>query len=237
MAFSKTDMQEQLLKFIQGYASSVDRMLRTNVHGEMEDCERVKKTTLWGICEVFYDYGVNGIASDGFGKGICIDAELADVELFLNYIGHLDMYLYEDRVQLPYLAKYAARIAVARHVLEGGDRYTYEAEHEMGYLGLAEIALLADMDEKSVRNAANAKNPHPLRTETVGKRSMVPIEEARRWLAGRKGFVPTKTTSETVIAGPAMTSLELPTSTVEHLYTKAEAAGMSIQDYLQQRLG
>ena len=48
------------------------------------------------------------------------------------------------------------------------------------------------MDEKSVRNAANPKLPDPLRTTQVGRRSLVEPEEARRWLVGRKGFVPTQ---------------------------------------------
>lgn len=237
MAFTKTSMQEQLLRFIQGYASSVDRVLSTRISDEMEDVTRAQATTLWRVSEMFYDYGVDGIPIEGLGAGYTIDAELADVELFLNHIESLDPYLYEDDVQLPYLARRAARTAAARHVLEGGERYTYEIEDAIGYLGLAEVALLANMDEKSVRNAANTKNPDPLRTETVGKRSMVSIEEARRWLVGRKGFVPTKSGTPSERAVTAMTALELPSSTVEHLRAKATEAGVSVQEYIQKYLG
>jgi hypothetical protein len=92
----------------------------------------------------------------------------------------------------------AVQTAVARMVLDGGERYTDFAvsEHglgngDWGYLTLSEVALLANMDERSVRNAANPKLPDPLKTEAMGKRSLVKPEEARRWLAGRKGFIPT----------------------------------------------
>jgi hypothetical protein len=48
------------------------------------------------------------------------------------------------------------------------------------------------MDEKSVRNATNAKAADRLIVTKDGKYVSVTVEEARRWLLGRKGFVPTR---------------------------------------------
>lgn len=71
-----------------------------------------------------------------------------------------------------------ARRASARLALDHGDKLT-----------LADLALLADMDERSVRNALHAKGSAGL----IGSRSpegeiLVDNAEANRWLAGRRGF-------------------------------------------------
>lgn len=234
MAFTKAEMQEQLAPFIQGFASSVDRMLSTHIADEMESIERVQKSTLWGVSSALYDYGICGIALEGLGVGEVIDAEVADVELFLNLIECLDEYLAEDTSILPWRAKRAVQAAVARHVLEGGDRYFYREGGVDGYLTLAEITLLADMDERSVRNAASKKSDDSLKTETWNKRTMVSIEEARRWLSGRKGFVPTQISVAT--PKPSISVVSLPSETVARLEKKAAEAGLSIADYLERQL-
>jgi hypothetical protein len=111
----------------------------------------------------------------------------------------MEFYLKKNKNKLPRLALRAVQTAVARIVLEGGWR---ENDHggrqygmlkgDMNHLTLADVALLANMDERSVRNAANPKLPDPLKTELNDSRTMVPPQEARRWLAGRKGFIPTQ---------------------------------------------
>lgn len=234
MNFTKNAMQEQLALFVRGFASSIDRILQSTLSDEMDDIERVKRTTLWQVADAFYEYGINGIPCDGLGAGQVIDGEFADIELFLNHIEALDPYLCEDSVVLPRFAKTAARTAVARHVLEGGVRYSQSSEDEEGYLGLAEIALLANMDEKSVRNAANSKNIDPLKTEMIGKRSMVSIAEARRWLAGRKGYVYTQASSEQ--SDELFVDLNIPKSLADTLKEKAEQSGLSVADFLGQQL-
>jgi hypothetical protein len=234
MSFNKATMQEQLGLFVRGFAASVDRVLLSTLSDDMHEIERVKKTTLWQVTDAFYEYGINGVPCDGLGAGQVIDGEFADIELFLNHIEYLDSYLCEDSVVLPHFAKTAARTAIARHVLEGGERYSLSSEDEEGYLGLAEIALLAKMDEKSVRNAANSKNNDPLKTETIGKRSMVSVAEARRWLAGRKGYVSTQATVNN--PNELFVNLNLPKSLAETLKQKAEESGLSVADFLGQQL-
>lgn len=233
MAFTKLEMQEQLALFIQGYAASVDRMLSTDLAEMMESPDGPKTTLLWSVSSKMYDYGISGIPLAGLGAGEVVDAEHADVELFLTNIELLENYLEEDSVILPWRAKRAVQTAIARHVLEGGERYLCGEGDQEGYLSLVEVALLADMDERSVRNAASNKADDSLRTEKINKRTMVSVEEARRWLPGRNGFIPTKRSAAVM---PSMCVLSLPVETAVLLEQKALKAGLSVADYLERQL-
>lgn len=57
---------------------------------------------------------------------------------------------------------------------------------------LFEIAVLARMNEKSVRNATQPTSKDRLMTIKVGNRTLVEPHEALRWLKGRRGFNPTR---------------------------------------------
>lgn len=60
------------------------------------------------------------------------------------------------------------------------------------HLTLVELALLAGMSNiRSVRNAQFSKSD-PLSFIKEGAQVLITVEEARRWLQGRNGFVPTK---------------------------------------------
>ncbi|MBX9915400.1 MAG: hypothetical protein K2Y25_16000 [Pseudomonadaceae bacterium] len=59
-----------------------------------------------------------------------------------------------------------------------------------GYLNLKEIAVLAQMHEKSVRNATQPTAPDRLHTRKEGTRTVVDSHEALRWLKGRRNFKP-----------------------------------------------
>lgn len=60
------------------------------------------------------------------------------------------------------------------------------------HLTLVELALLAGMSNiRSVRNAQFSKSD-PLSFIKDGAQVLITVEEARRWLQGRNGFVPTK---------------------------------------------
>ena len=244
MAFSKNEMQSQLLEFMQGYASSIERLYGGNISETLSNTNLITNSYLWNAVSEMYDYGVLGIPLAGFGNNQVIDGIHADCELFLNCLssGAMDIYLYEDEVIFPYLSYNAMATAIARHVLEGGERFTdYGAgEHgigngDWGYLTLREIAFLADMDERSVRNAANPKVNDPLKTESIGKRSLVTPQEAKRWLAGRKGFAPTQlsTTEEKKVVNK---EISLPGELIDLLNIKAENAGLSLAEFIKQVL-
>lgn len=241
MTFSKNEMQAELLEFMQGFANSIERLYGGGVAETLSNETLITSSYLWTSASEMYDYGVLGIPVPDLGDGSMIDGSHADTEVFLNCIARdaMEPYFYEDNVIYPKLSIKTARMAVARVVLEGGERYTdYGAgEHglgngDWGHLTLSEIALLADMDERSVRNAANPKVNDPLITETVGKRSLVTPQEAKRWLTGRKGFIRTQTGSGVKIQEPIKT-IEIPSELAEMLNLKAEQAGLSVVDYIK----
>lgn len=60
-----------------------------------------------------------------------------------------------------------------------------------GYLTLLQIAFLAQMNAKSVRNATQPTAPDRLYTRKEGVRTVVDSQEALRWLKGRRNFKPT----------------------------------------------
>lgn len=193
--FSKEEMEDELVEFIETYLSSVGRLFHINAE------ENPRHHTLFQICGPLYDYAFLGIEPThpqlmGLGNGYMADACLADAEMFLLGLEspnlYMDLYYQEDGVRIPKLAVKTVQAAVARHVLYGGERYTTPTELGVSWdcLSFHDIALLADMDEKSVRNAANPKNKDPLITTVSGRRTWITQRDARNWLVKRRGFVP-----------------------------------------------
>ena len=62
---------------------------------------------------------------------------------------------------------------------------------EAGDLSIRQVALLADMTEGAVRNALAQKGDAALKAIPKSKPVRIEVDEARRWLAGRRGFRPT----------------------------------------------
>jgi hypothetical protein len=205
MRFTKTEMQGELSKFLTLFGDQVTGLYAVSSPAWAAK-DAVQASPIWETVNEMYDYGIDGlpVPASPESAGSAIGRHI-EVERFLHALNTLPMKLYLDGQgnTPPRLAILAAQCAAARLVLDGDDRRTDYATDEFGpgggdfgYLTLAEVALLANMDERSVRNAANPKLPNPLTTEPIGRRSLVRPEEARRWLATRKGFVATKVTNE-----------------------------------------
>lgn len=254
MAFTKTDMQIELKKFLFGFPMSIGRIYGPSRAGallgfpgkrahdiELEEAH-IEDTDLWRVVNEMYDFGVSGLMIDGrldLGFEQQLDGEFCDAEMFLRCLESMEVYLEEDEVQIPRLAILAVRTAVARHVLEGGYRYTGYDDGSGSYLSFGEVALLANMDERSVRNAANPKLPNPLITIQLGKRTYVDRLVARNWLEERKGFVPTQT--ENTPAAPASQllvpiTLTLSGETVVRLMAKSTESGLSPSSVIESLL-
>ncbi|WP_313300217.1 hypothetical protein [Diaphorobacter sp.] len=176
--FGKQAMEEELIAFISAYTASTNRMFGTKV---LDEIDLAKRSPLFKVCSDMYAYAFEGVIPDPaiyqMGDAYLTDATVADAEMFLRGIEKPDLYtgLYyqEDDVRPPKMAIQTIRAAVARHVLDGGARYTGDLEREDygsgASLSFKEVALLADMGEKSVRNAANPKNKEPLITNSRKK--------------------------------------------------------------------
>ncbi len=92
-----------------------------------------------------------------------------------------------------------AELANARNILEGGESFFHfsrlpGAEDAGGscQLTFRQLALLAGIDEMSVRMAANPKRPDALRTITELGHAFVPIEVARAWLERKRRHIPVR---------------------------------------------
>jgi hypothetical protein len=126
-------------------------------------------------------------------------------------------------------------MAEARHVLDGGVREFLYADHPPpGYVSLYEIGLLADMGKHSVLNAAVPSSTDRLATTRIGKTSYVAADEARRWLAGRKGFRPTR---EVASDQPTSVFMKLPGPLLNRMEARAREAGLSVEDLLVRQFG
>lgn len=241
MTFTKAAMQEELSSFLVLYGKQIARLYGVGGN-ELSDLAAIEASPIWRAVSEMYDYGVSGTPTAHLFPGGHIDAEYGAAERFLRAMDtpHMRLYLKEEGNTPPRLATIAVLTAVARMVLDDGWRETdYGAEHgilkgDMSHLAIAEIALLANMDEGSVRNAANKRLPDPLKTVQRGKRSLVEPEEARRWLAGRKGFVPTKPCDGTQIRPPEY-DVMLKEEQVLMIEKLAKREGVSFMEYLQKR--
>lgn len=254
MNFQKSELQYELREFLVGFSKGVQRIYGSNKAGgllgfpsqyvgavDVGDA-KVEDTMLWKAVSDMFDFGIEGRMIDGrdLGEGHMLDADFTDVEMFLRGLGNLEQFLDEDETRIPQLALLTVCTAVARHTLEGGDRYTGFSDEDAvsGELSFYEMALLANMDERSVRNAANPKLSNPLVTVARGKRTFVERHEALRWLAERKGFVPTRKTTSSDYAKKqeATESIQLPVVTAERLRAKAIADGTSVERLIAQLL-
>lgn len=246
MSFSKAEMQTELLRFL-----SLLRRQTSQLYGldetSLTQREAIEASPIWMGVEEMYDYGIMGVPNKILFPGRRLEGIHASVERFFHGINTVAMrpFLEELDNAVPRLALRAVQAAVARMVLDGGHRATDYGIDEYGvgnstwdHLTLAEVALLANMDERSVRNAANPKLANPLKTTQVGKRSLVTPEEARRWLAGRKGFVPTQSVDFEPLKPVPEYNIQLgDLEFVKDLHRKAEEHGMSLNHYLNAILG
>lgn len=137
-----------------------------------------------------YDYAILGILHadlrddweivqediKGFFDGLC------DFPLLSN---NADDYSLDRSLQV-------IELSCLRMVLdEGGYCVLEDGTTLWGHITLKELAYLAGIDEKSIRNMATPKAKNPLKTVKHGSRTFVEIEVAKEWLRQR-GFKETE---------------------------------------------
>ena len=146
------------------HAATVDR------YRELIDLRRFNITSLLECAYDFafqvgayWKYGpAEGYDIEAFERGIC-DA---------SYEGSHNPYKLDDSK-----VRHVIRLAVAREYLD----------IHKDALRIDQLCLLADMSEASVRNSLSKEG-----IRTSGKPVRVDNDEARAWLAGRRGFIPTR---------------------------------------------
>lgn len=147
------------------------------------------------IANSYYDYAVEGVLDTAHSA--TRDGEWLDFASFLNQ-SHWEAEFHGANYRTTCTDKLFKLGAIRARLDEDtlGDAATNALPHIFhdqgcGYLTLGEIAVLAQMNEKSVRNATQPKAPDRLHTRKEGTRTVVDSHEALRWLKGRRHFKPT----------------------------------------------
>lgn len=102
-----------------------------------------------------------------------------------------DVSIHADRCVL------VAETANARNMLEGEEPFYYfhgaknkESSIDFDGLTIRQLALLAGMEEGSVRAATNPKRAKPLVTFKSGNRTLISFETAKEWLSDKGRYIP-----------------------------------------------
>jgi hypothetical protein len=153
--------------------------------------------------EEFYDFGLLGFRRHGAGdmhSGTEYTFAIAALFDLKRSVLISDMHNGDNPCSVA-LCLEAARAAVAREILDGGERFYHEsADLPWDLLTIEEVALLANMKVPSVRNAASGtQTKDSLKTVVRDGSRFVTREAAMEWLLNRRGFVRTK--SEGPLAG------------------------------------
>ncbi|WP_347909859.1 hypothetical protein [Pseudomonas grandcourensis] len=146
------------------------------------------------IANSCYDYAVNGRLNTT-NLGIQDDNWL-DFASFINQARWNEEFHSTDSLPLGLEKLFKLGAIRARLDLDTLGKAAHKAlptvlqGEECGYLTLSEVAVLAQMNEKSVRNATQPTAPDRLPTRKQGTRTVVDSHEALRWLKGRRNFNP-----------------------------------------------
>lgn len=119
------------------------------------------------------------------------DVNQAVHKLIYKFIARLKINYFNNDKQNP-IEENDAYQMLLEYLDEVFDVLTYYPETHRTHLTLVELTLLAGMGNiRSVRNAQFSKTD-PLAFIKEGNKVLITVEEARRWLQGRNGFVPTQ---------------------------------------------
>lgn len=208
-----------------------DRM--AEMMGEPEDFGRFP---IFRVFDQLYDYGVLGIQRrdmESFEPGTMasfVAAWLSDISgSRLIWEAHAGMFPSSTTC-----ATMTISLAEARGVLDGQQRFHPETEGvERGLLTFAEVALLAGIDERSVRNAASKRDGGLVATPAdEGRKSYIKAEVARAWLKTRKGFIPTRESGLYEFFDPLNRSFDSQSEALGWLRHRCEQSDVSLERYL-----
>ncbi|MNQ77847.1 hypothetical protein D3C85_927390 [compost metagenome] len=155
-----------------------------------------------------YDYAINGRLrlarngaeqdqmNDSWGRlaTVVLSARPA-IEVFSPRIRGREMVLPTRLEHILFHALVRARLDLDTHPkFDDNDAVPMflSGEDNSGYLTLKEIAVLGQMSERAVRNAAQPTAADRLYTRKEKNQTVVDADEALRWLKGRRGFVVTR---------------------------------------------
>jgi hypothetical protein len=207
-AFTKAELHNEIRTYMCAFADCLERVYfmgagwgllgldskdypKTEIYDLKPEDIDVNKFYITDMLDELYEYGVSGRRNVHFDW-------LPDDDDAVFFLQGLDEFplMYENTMEsIPTaFSDHTVKMARARWILDEGSGMDMNEAGDwirLGVLTLNDVALLANMDEKSVRNAANPKHKNHLKTFNHGARTYVDVEDARAWLQQRRGFKPT----------------------------------------------
>ena len=147
---------------------------------------------LQAVAEMAYCYGVKGKLEPPCALVAEYDAAYLDLSLFCKLsrsaeeLGHGSLSISAENVFAMCILRSRLDASLGRQIPEA---VVLENDEEL--FTLKEVAILAQMHEKSVRNATQPTANDRLETIKVGKRTYVTAKVADDWLSRRRSFQPT----------------------------------------------
>jgi hypothetical protein len=207
-----------------------------NMAGVLNQPEDFSRFPIFQVFDQLYDYGVLGIRRrdmEVFEPGTMAAfsaAWLSDVNqsLLIREV-HASLFPGDTRC-----AGMTIALAEARGVLDGQQRFNPGTEYvSHGLLTFAEVALLAGIDERSVRNAASKKDGVLVATPAEdGRKSYIKSEVARTWLKTRKGFIPTRESGLFEFFDPLSRSFDSQSEALGWLRHRCDQNDVTLERYL-----
>ncbi|HDR8942836.1 hypothetical protein QZM42_34225 [Burkholderia vietnamiensis] len=168
--------------------------------------EHIRHTALARCMEVLYGFAIHGRLDASVetmtyeSKYMWIADLLMDAadghiaEQWDSYVGGGGTFISESANRCLQVTE----LANARHILENGEGFSYfsrrrgkkEERNDLDSLTVGQLALLANMEEMSVRAAANPKRATPLQTYTTPEGTRITRDVAKAWLQAKDRYIP-----------------------------------------------
>lgn len=199
--FSKEEMLEELTQVLLDYTMQLRRIYRGNninlfgvdvtLPSNEEDIRAEEKNILnfpfghW-MAEA-YDYAVHGIMTEDLET----DWEVLD-ENYFSFIDDVNESIFFEKNTV-YGRKFdkcmkIVELSKARALLDFGSLIPLDhSQHAFNHIQISDIAILAGLDERSIRNMTNKNHKNYLRTEKIGSKTYISIDVALEWLV-KRGF-------------------------------------------------
>lgn len=166
--------------------------------------DRVRQSSAWGQLSALFDYAVDGrLPSDHAPEDTVIGG--AEVLSIITIENCAPAEEWDD----------IARRGDARFALDTGTA-----------LDLERVALLAEVDVRTVRNAVSAGEL--VAHKVAGEGLTIDNSSARQWLLGRRGFKPTITSDETAAD---LSSIKTPAEFAAFLAAQRRRIGLDTRDH------
>ena len=199
--FSKEEMLEELTQVLLDYTIQLRRIYSgnnvnlfgfdANLPSNEEDIRAEERNILnfpiglW-MAEA-YDYAVHGIITEDLEN----DWEVLEEDYF-SFIEDVNESIFFEKNTV-YGRKFdkcmkIVELSKARALLDFGSFITLDnSQNAFNYIQISDMAILAGLDERSIRNMTNQNHKNYLKTEKVGSKTYISIDVALEWLL-KRGF-------------------------------------------------